>query len=227
MAAAKKKPKALDPLKDGVEVFDDVVQGSDEWHELRRGIPTASHFSKIMAEGQNGDASKQRTDYMHRLAGEIVSGQIAEAFANEAMERGRRMEPEAVEAYRQAHLVRLRRVGFVRRRLPSGRFVGCSPDALLDGDGALENKTLAPHLMIERMRAGAHKFPAEHRCQVHGTIWVCGLRYADLQLYYTGMRPLLFRVERSESLCREISDAVEVFDHELHRLVEQIRSISP
>ena len=84
--AAKKKPP-----QDVVEFFD-VEQKSDPWFELRRGVPTASKFSVIMAEGKDGAEAKTREDYMERLVGELISGQVAESFRNEAMDRGNRME---------------------------------------------------------------------------------------------------------------------------------------
>lgn len=43
----------------GVEIFN-CEQGSDAWHEARRGIVTASNFSKILAKGEG----KTRATYM-------------------------------------------------------------------------------------------------------------------------------------------------------------------
>lgn len=205
-----------------VEFFPEVEQGSPEWFELRLGIPTASNFSMVTRDAD----SKTRREYMHKLAGEILTGRPAEGkIITAAMQRGHDMEPEAREHYAQSNLVKLDRVGFVRRKLPSGRFVGCSPDGLIGKRKALEIKTMAPHLMIALLERGAG-LPPEHRWQVFGTMWVADLEEVDLMLYYRGM-PVApkFTVLRNMEAIKEISDATEVFDHELNKLVARIRAM--
>ena len=132
-----------------VEVFDDVEQGSEAWFSLRRGIPTASCFSMILAAGVGRDK------YMKRLAGEILSNRTAETYMNGAMQRGKVMEAEAFDYYSNSHFATVRRVGFIRRRLPNGRWVGASPDGLIGHHKGLEIKTMIPELLLERLEAGA------------------------------------------------------------------------
>lgn len=223
-AAPKRSAPAPAPA---VEIIDDVEQGSDEWFAFRLGIPTASNFATVMATGRDGD-SVGRDEYMRLLAGERLTGQPAETrkFVTAAMQRGNDMEPEAREHYARSNFGAVERVGFMRRKLPSGRYVGASPDALIENRrGALEIKTMAPHLMIQRLLRGA-AMPTEHRAQVHGTMWVGDLEFVDLILFYRGM-PVTpkFKVYRDDTYIKEISNAVEVFDFELNRLVEKIRGM--
>ncbi len=211
-----------------VEIVEGIEQGSPEWRELRRGVPTASNFSTIVAEGRDGDASKTRTLYLHRLAGERLTGELAEeTFRSKAMDRGNEMEPEARDQFARRNIgVKLERVGFMRRTLPSGRYVGASPDSLFDKRrSGLEVKTMRPDLMIPRLLAGA-AMPPEHRWQCYGTMWVGDLDKVVLVIFYRGM-PVSpkFEVGRDERTIKELSDAVEVFDHECHRLVEKIRAM--
>lgn len=207
-----------------VEIFEEVEQGSEEWFNLRLGVPTASCFSLIMADGRDGEASKARARYQRMLAGEILTGRAAEGkIITAAMQRGREMEPEARQHYLDRHFVDLRQVGFIRRRLPSGRYAGCSPDALIGTRKALEIKTMAPDLMIERLEKGAG-MPPEHKAQVQGTMWVGDLEEVDLLLFYSGM-PVApkFTCQRDEHYIRELANAVEIFEFETRRLVEKIR----
>lgn len=223
MAKAVKKIAAPAPP---IEFFPEIDQGSDEWIQIRLGIPTSSCFSMVCAEGKNGDASKTRSEYMAKLAGEILTGQPGEGkIQTSAMSRGLDMEQDAREHYQRTNLVALERVGFVRRRLQSGRFVGCSPDALTGQRKALEIKTLAPHRMIAQLARGAG-MPSEHRCQVYGTMWVADLDEIDLLLFYRGF-PVApkFTIERNDKTIKEISDAVETFDWELSELVKRIRAM--
>lgn len=220
----RKEPPAPVVVPNAVEIFDEVEQGSEEWINLRLGVPTASNFALIMADGQDGEASKTRARYMRMLAGEILTGRPAEGkIITAAMQRGRDMEPEARQHYLDRHFVDLRQVGFIRRRLPSGRFAGCSPDAMIGDRKALEIKTLAPDLMIERLEKGAG-MPPEHKAQVQGTMWVGDLEEVDLLLFYSGF-PVApkFTCWRDDHYIRELANAVEIFEFETRRLVEKIR----
>lgn len=217
-AATKAKPVA--PPKPVIEVFDEVEQGTEEWKKLRIGICTASRFGVML---RNGDAST-RTDLLNTMAGEILSGEPAETFQNGAMRRGQEMEPEAREHYARTNFAVIRRVGFVRRALPNGLVVGCSPDSLVGDDGALEIKTMAPSLLVAQMIRGTP--PVAHRAQLHGTLWVTDREWIDLQLFYRGMpQAPKYRYVRDDVFIRELSDAVEVFDYELKQLVKRIRSM--
>lgn len=207
-----------------VDVFD-FDQGSDEWLMARLGMPTASNFATIMAEGRDGDASLTRRKLLYQLAGELLTGEVAETFTNAAMMRGKEMEPEACEHYAFTRDVVLERVGFVVRTLPRGQRVGCSPDRFVVGqDKVLETKTMRPDLLIELARRGT--FPTEHRAQCHGTLWVTGRSLCDLMIFYRGM-PVspTFTLERDEIYIRQIAEQVEVFAYELVKVVEQMRNM--
>lgn len=219
---ARKAPPPPPPAV--VEVFEEVEQGSEEWVNLRLGVPTASNFALVMADAKDGEASKTRARYMRMLAGEILTGRPAEGkIITAAMQRGRDMEPEARQHYLDRHFVDLRQVGFIRRRLPSGRYAGCSPDALIGDRKALEIKTMAPDLMIERLEKGAG-MPPEHKAQCQGTLWIGDFQEVDLLLFYSGF-PVApkFTVMRDETYIRELANAVEIFEFETRRLVEKIR----
>lgn len=220
--AAKKAPP-----EDVVEFFD-VEQRSETWMELRRGLPTASKFAIIMAEGKDGDASVTREKYMKLLAGEIVSGQVAESLKSEAMDRGTRMEPEARQWYERTRFADLTPVGFVRRtvRVPLGQdfVVGCSPDSQVGKRKGLEIKTMAPHLLGDVAERGAAGFPVGHRAQLQGTMWACDWDEMDLVLYYTGWpKPPVFTITRDGAFIAKLKEQVERFDYELKQLVERWR----
>jgi YqaJ-like recombinase protein len=226
-SAAKKKPP-----EDIVEVFseEDVPQRSEAWFEIRRGVPTASKFSVIMAEGKDGEASKTREDYMHKLAGEILTGQVGETFRSEAMERGVAMEPEALDWYEQNFFVEIERVGFVRRTVhtPLGEpfTVGGSSDGRIPAKRKIiEVKTMRPDKLIKVTKRGAAGFPSEHHAQCQGNIWIDGAETCDLILFYRGWKsPPKFTIERADKFIDRLKDEVERFVYELNMLVKEIKS---
>lgn len=225
-AAAKKKlPAAVVPPLE-IEFFYDLEQRSEEWFELRRGVPTASKFSAIMAGGRDGEESLSREKYMQMLAGEIITGKVAETFRSEAMERGQEMEPAARAHYGRGRFDELTKVGLARRRLPSGRWVSCSPDSQVGRRRGLEIKTMRPEALIAQSERPG--FPARFKWQLYGTMFVTGWESMDLLLFYEAEDPkdnmaLEYEVPRNEGNIKELSAALEVFDYDLHQLVKRYR----
>lgn len=222
------KTKAVPPQS--LLVVHDVEQGTEEWLRARLGIVTASHFSTVMADGKDGEASLTRTQYMHRLAGEIITGMLAEeTFKSRAMERGKEMEPEAVADYERRKGVLVKRVGFATN-FSGYKKCGASPDGLVGFDGLVETKTMRPDLMIPLLLKGAPMLPA-HRAQVHGNMLVWEREWCDLKIFYTkmpgytGMPDYTVRVYRDERYIKELHDQIERFNFEMQRLVETLRKL--
>jgi hypothetical protein len=196
-----------------IQVFDEIEQGSEAWHSARLGIPTASKFATVMAKGEG----KTRSEYMRKLAGEILTGEPMDSFSNAHMERGKSMEDEARETYAFVNDVEPRRVGFVRN---GDR--GASPDSLIGDDGGLEIKTALPHIHIDRLER--NRLPPEHKAQVQGNLWISQREWWDFCSYWPKLPVLTVRVYRDEAFIAQLSDEVDRFNDELHALVARIRS---
>lgn len=202
-----------------IEIFsaEEYPQGSPEWRSLKCGIPSASNFKRVMAGGDG----KVRSDYMRRLAGEIITGLPAEEHRNTYMDRGNAMEPELRDLYAMIADVEPVQVGFVKRTMPWGT-VGASPDSMVGDDGCVEFKSEAPHLLIETMRDG--RIPTEHLPQCQGTMLVTGRQWCDLVCGYSGMPIFRRRIKRDSSYIARLEVALEVFATDLQNMVKWIRS---
>jgi hypothetical protein len=216
---------------DEVETFD-CEQGSEDWHLLHLGIASASVFSVVMASGKEGGESVTRRKLLYKLAAEVLTGKPRKTYHNAYMDRGNAMEPGAREHYAFTRGVEVQRTGFVRRTIhrpfeEKPLVVGCSPDGLVGSGTVLEIKTMESDLLIEAAVRGT--FPAEHRAQCQGSLWVTGREQCDLVLYDAELHPAMptpsFILERDEAYIRRIRDAVEVFDYDLRQLVKQIRAM--
>ena len=210
VALKKAEPKLADL------VVYDCPQNSPDWYAARLGKVTASHFADVMAGGEG----KVRTRYMRDLAGEIITGKPRETYTNQAMERGHEMEGEARDQYSRTKFKNLTRVGFVYNPEIDA---GASPDALIDDDGVLEIKTMLPALLIGVLEKGT--MPPDFRAQCHGAMWVLRRKYCVLKIYYSGMPTYEAIIERDPIYEKEISDAVEVFNWELRKLVQKIKAM--
>ena len=155
----------------------DCEQSSPEWFAARLGLPTASMFATVMAKGKNGGESLTRKTYMLKLAGEVITGDPMDNYQNAHMERGKAMEDEARKLYAFMTDAEPQRVGFIVNG-PKG----CSPDSLLGDSGVLEVKTKLAHLTIECLLKD--EFPAEHKAQCQGALWVSEREWIDIAVYW-------------------------------------------
>lgn len=195
-----------------MQVFTDLEQGSPEWFAARAGIPTASKFATVMAKGEG----KTRSEYMRKLAGEILTGDPAEQFSNVHTDRGNEMEDEARETYAFINDADIQRVGFIRNGNK-----GASPDSLVGVNGGLEIKTALPHIQIDRLERD--RLPPEHKAQVYGNIWLAEREWWDFVSYWPRLPVLTVRVHRDEEYIKTLSDEIDRFNDELAALVDRIR----
>lgn len=177
----------------------------------RAGIPTASEFDTVMAQGKSGGPSKTRKTYMYKLLGERITGQVVEGYTNTHMARGHAMEDEARQAYALMTDVEPTRVGFIR----SGN-AGCSPDSLIGPNGMNEIKTRLPHLQLEVLFS--NEVPSEHVAQIQGQLWVAEREWCDFVSYWPGIRPFVKRVYRDEKYIASLAAGVQRFLEEMHAM---------
>ena len=204
-----------------LEVFTDIVQGTEDWFNIRKGIVTASELSVVQAKGRDGGPSIERRRYYLKLAGEIISGlPREESYKSAAMTRGSAMEPEARKMYAFMQDVEPQVVGFIR----NGR-VGCSPDSLIGSDGGLEIKSAAAHVQIECLMKPDDWFPPEHYDQVMGSIWIAEREWWDLVIYSPGMPMFRRRLIRDQNAINNISIAVDQFYTEMDAIVDKLRGM--
>lgn len=197
----------------------DCEQGTPAWYECRRGIPTASEFATVMAKSRDGKADGlTRKTYLLKLAGEILTEELAESYSNGHMERGKVMEAEARDLYEFLSDEPLTRVGFI-----SNGPKGCSPDALVGASGILEIKTALPHILLAHLLRG--EFPAEHRAQTQGALWVCEREWVDLAVYWPKLPLFVKRAYRDEEYIKNLAAEVDRFNAELAETVERVRAM--
>lgn len=195
-----------------MQIFN-MDQGGDEWFQARLGIPTASKFATVMAKGEG----KTRSEYMRKLAGEIITGEVTESFSNSHTERGKEMEDEARQTYAFINSVEPELVGFIRNGDK-----GASPDSLIGVIGGLEIKTALPHIQIDRLER--NRMPPEHKAQVQGNLWVSDREWWDFVSYWPRLPMLCVRVFRDEDYIKTMSDEIDRFNDEKAALIERIRS---
>lgn len=198
-------------------ITSETEQRSKEWHEIKKGIPGASQFDKIVTT--KGEPSKQAQKLMYQLAAERVSGISEEGYKSQWMERGIELESQAIEFYQLVTDATVTKVGFCFS--DERKIYGCSPDGLVGDDGGLEIKCPSASVHVEYLLSGV--LPTEYFQQVQGSLLVTGRKYWDFLSYYPGLKPLIVRVYRDEAFITKLQSALETFCNELEKIVEKIK----
>jgi hypothetical protein len=177
-----------------------VQQGSNEWFELRAGIPTASDFHKIVTP--TGKLSKQSDALANLLVAErLVGHRVSDFKGNSYTERGNELEAQAVSAYEFLSGNQTEEAGFW---VSDG--CGASPDRLVGEDGLLEIKCPAAHNHVALMLSG--KIDQEHYPQIQGQLMVTGRQWVDIVSYHPELEPIVCRVIRDEEYIATLRQAI-------------------
>lgn len=193
-------------------------QGTPEWFDIRKGMPTASEFECLMKKGRDGKTpSATRRTYMLQLAGEILTGEAPENFTSLYTERGKFLEAEARDLYAMVTDSTPEQVGFV-----TNHGAGCSPDSMIGADGMVEIKTKKPALLVDAIVTDV--FLDEHKAQCQGALWVAEREWIDLVAYWPGLPPFIKRAYRDEDYIALLAAEVSRFNAELAAMVEKVRA---
>jgi len=171
----------------------DVEPRSPEWFALRKGIPTASEFYKIITP-RTGQLSAQADLYIGELIAEMVIE--PDDVDSHWMARGRELEQEAINWYAFYTGYDIAPGGII---FLDDRSAAVSPDAKINQwhvGGLLEVKCLKPSHHVTYLLE--NRLPDEFRPQVHGALWISQCQWLDFLLYCPGFRQWRLRVVRND-----------------------------
>ena len=162
----------------------DLIQGSDEWLEQRRGLVTASVVGKLITsttiKPANNDYSRALTAL---LVAERITGYVDPVYVSDDMLRGHEDEPRARDKYSE-HYAPVVESGFMIRD-DWGFRIGYSPDGLVGDDGLIEVK--APRAKTHLRTILSDEVPAYHMPQLQCGLLVSGREWIDFISYSGGM----------------------------------------
>lgn len=195
-------------------IVHDVKQGTQEWLDLHIAIPTASRFAKLVTP-KTMKVSAQAKTLACELAAEWMMGECVNGVVTQYMQRGLKLEDQAIKRYEFDRDVTVQRVGFVT--LDDGS-AGCSPDGLVGDDGGLEIKCPGPVQHVGYMME-PDSLVDDYRAQVQGCLWVCDRQWWDACSWHPGMEPVIVRVERDEAWSYALAGAVEEVNAAVHAML--------
>ena len=198
-----------EPGNMSLHVFDDLVQGTDEWLAARCGIVTASVVGQLITpktvKPAVNDYSRALT---MTLAAERITGHVEPIHMNADMERGTLDEPYARDIYSE-HFAPATEVGFMVRD-DFGFRIGYSPDGLVGDDGLIEIKSRKQKKQLATILAD--EVPFENMAQIQTGLLVTGREWLDYVSYCGGMPLYVKRVLPDPKWFVAITESVATFE---------------
>lgn len=198
----------------------DCLQGSNEWLSLRVGRVTASELHNLVTPKWKIKTGDGPATYLCKKLAEAYRGAALPGFSSWATEHGEELEDEARKwfAFEFGDIHRIHRAGFIEH--DDGR-CGASPDALLDDDGGLELKCPEAHTHVGYLIDGG--LPDEYAAQVHMSLYVSGRDWWKFVSYRRKFPAFVLRVDRDESICATIAEALAGFYQRFDAAMAKLR----
>jgi len=174
-------------------ILHDVTQYSEVYDRLKLGIPTSSHFHKIITP--QGKPSKQWREYACVLIAERILQRKIEFYKSLPMERGLIVEAEAADWYEFDQDVTVQTIGFIT---DDNHTIGCSPDRLVGDEGLLEIKAPLPQTQVEYWISG--EVNERFRPQLQGQLYVSQRSWVDIVCWHDVLPKIVVRVEPDDFL---------------------------
>lgn len=201
-----------------------VEQGTPEWKAARLGHVTASGMANVMAKGKDKSEAVTRFKYKVQIVAERMTGVVAESYSNVSMEWGVEQEGFAVMAYESVVDTLVDKTGFWLH--PEIKWLGVSPDRLVDADGLIEVK--CPNTTTHLGYLFEKRIPPEYYKQIQCQLWVTGRQWCDFVSYDPRLpkrnQLLIVRTGRDEKLIAEMKTEVEKFLAEVESLIIKLES---
>lgn len=199
--------------------YPDIIQGTDEWLQLRTGLITASEMKLLMTptlKPANNDKSRA---HLYELAAQRISGYTEPSFISDDMMRGWSDEILARDLYSQ-HYAPATECGFVTAEI-NGHKIGYSPDALVGDDGLIECKSRRQKHQIKTICDGV--VPEEYMLQIQTGLLVTGRKWLDFVSYCGGLPMVVIRVYPDPKMQGAIIETIASAEAQIQALIDAYR----
>lgn len=212
---------ALAPLLPStrIRVYNDLIQGSDEWLAARCGLLTASNMKLIVTQSLRPSKGDRERMHLYELMAQRITGYVEPVFVNDDMLRGHVDEVKARALYNE-YYAPVEEVGFITND-KWGFTIGYSPDGLVGSDGAIECKSRRQKYQAETIVNMA--MPDDYVVQVQTGLLVSEREWIDFISYSGGMPMVVIRVYPDPKIQDAILEAAGTFEARLAARFEQYK----
>lgn len=203
----------------------DIVQGSDCWLALRRGILTASEMKLIITPTLGIAKNDKERAHVYEIAAQRITGHVEPCYISDDMLRGQEDEIEARLLY-SAKYAPVEEMGFITNN-KWGFTIGASPDGLVGEDGGIECKSRRQKYQIQTLVecVEADTIPAEYMIQVQTCLLVSEREWWDFVSYSGGLEMVAIRVLPDLKIQEAIVAAATAFESRVQAVIDKYESI--
>ena len=179
------------PTITGPKYHPQLIQGSDEWLQMRCGLLTASEMKLILTEKtlKASDNEKTRT-HVYELLFQRISNYVEPHYIGDDMLRGQEDEFYARAEYAK-HFAPVDETGFITND-KWGFTIGYSPDGLVGDDGLIECKSRRGKYQVQTI--AENEVPGEYMLQLQTGLLVSEREWIDFISYSGGLPMFVKRV---------------------------------
>lgn len=204
-----------------LQTFPDLIQGSEEWLTLRRGMVTASVVGQLITPKTIKPASNAEGRALTAtLVAERITGWTDDNYVSFDMELGHINEALARDLYTKTYAP-VTESGFMVND-DSGWRIGYSPDGLVGDDGLIEVKSRLPKKHLATILAD--EVDAEFMAQIQCGLLVSGREWCDFISYCGGMPMWPKRVLPDDRWQYAILRAVDALEHAAEHMIADYRA---
>lgn len=189
----------------------ELVQGSDEWHDARRGLITAGSMKLILTPTLKVASNDKERSHLFELLGQRITGYTEPAYVSDDMLRGREDEIYARALYSEKY-AEVTEIGMVSND-DFGFVISGSPDGLVGDDGMIECKSRLQKYQTQTIIED--EVPEEYMLQIQANMLVSGRAWCDFISYCGGMPMFVKRVEPDKVIRDAIISAATGFEQRL------------
>ena len=200
-----------------IEYRDDLIQGSEEWHQARCGLLTASEMRLIVTPTLKAASNDKERAHLYELLAQRITGYVEPKYISDDMLRGIDDENDALKAYGKNY-AKVQQVGFVTND-KWGFTIGYSPDGLIGGDGQVECKSRSQKYQIQTLcdYVSEDKIDPDFMIQVQTGLLVTERKWCDLVSYCGGLMMATVRVFPDDTIMEAIIAAAAAFEEKLSK----------
>ncbi len=210
----------------GLHIYNEMVQGSDEWLAARCGLITASEVKLLMTPTLKVSSNDEQRSHLYELAAQRITGYVEPHYQSADMERGHFDEVLALQTYAE-NVADVEQIGFMTNDR-WGFKLGYSPDALVGDDGLVECKSRRQkyqlRTVIDHVSAGGAGIPAEYILQCQSALLISERAWIDFVSYCGGMHMVVIRVWPDEEVQSAILAAADSAETKIAEMIETYRA---
>ena len=198
----------------------DLIQGSEEWHQARLGLLTASEIDRILTPKLKVAENAKSRAHLWEIAAQRISNYVEPQYISDSMLRGHEDEILARALYSEKRAP-VAECGFVTND-KWGFMLGGSPDGLVGEDGLIECKSRCQKYQVQTIVeewTGVAHVPEEFWLQVQSLLLVTGRKWCDFISYSGGLPMAIVRAENDTTTQDAIIEAAAKFEARINEVV--------